>query len=49
MSKAESWTKSIRAVGVRLNSGVSRDGAHEFYRNFGYNLEKEQIRFMKRL
>lgn len=49
MSEAESWAKSIGAVGVRLNSGASRTGAHEFYRAIGYNLEKEQIRFLKML
>lgn len=49
MSKAEEWAKLIGAVGVRLNSGFSRTGAHEFYRTIGYNLEKEQIRFLKML
>lgn len=49
MSKAEEWAKLIGAVGVRLNSGALRVGAHEFYRGIGYNLEKEQIRFMKML
>lgn len=49
MFKAEEWAKLIGAVGVRLNSGASRAGAHEFYRAIGYNLEKEQIRFMKML
>lgn len=49
MSEAESWAKSIGAVGVRLNSGALRTGAHEFYRAIGYNLEKEQIRFLKML
>lgn len=47
MSRAEEWAKLIGAVGVRLNSGASRIGAHEFYRAIGYHLEKEQIRFMK--
>ncbi len=49
MSRAEEWAKLIGAVGVRLNSGASRTGAHEFYRAMGYHLEKEQIRFMKML
>lgn len=49
MSEAESWAKSIGAVGVRLNSGASRTEAHEFYRAIGYNLEKKQIRFLKML
>ena len=49
MFEAEKWAKSIEAVGVRLNSGALRNGAHEFYRAIGYNLEKEQIRFLKML
>lgn len=49
MAAAEDWAKSMGAVGVRLNSGSSRIGAHKFYRTIGYNLEKEQIRFMKML
>lgn len=47
MSAAEEWARAIGAVGVRLNSGASRTGAHEFYRNIGYNKEKKQIKFMK--
>jgi predicted N-acetyltransferase YhbS len=47
MSKAEEWAKLIGAVAVRLNSGSLRASAHEFYRTIGYNLEKEQIRFLK--
>ena len=49
MFEAEKWAKSIGAVGVRLNSGALRNGAHEFYRAIGYNLEKKQIRFLKML
>ncbi|WP_432650541.1 GNAT family N-acetyltransferase [Huintestinicola sp.] len=45
---AESWAKEIGAVGVRLNSGASRTGAHSFYRAAGYNNEKTQIRFLKK-
>ena len=46
MATAEDWGKEIGAVWVRLNSGSSRTAAHDFYRTLGYNLEKEQIRFM---
>lgn len=47
MDAAEVWAKDIGAAGVRLNSGASRLGAHEFYRARGYNSEKQQIRFIK--
>ncbi|MGN0665125.1 MAG: GNAT family N-acetyltransferase [Huintestinicola sp.] len=44
---AESWAREIGAMGVRLNSGGSRTGAHSFYRSVGYDIEKQQIRFQK--
>ncbi len=34
---------------MRLNSGISRTAAHDFYRHLEYDLEKEQIRFVKTL
>lgn len=49
MSKVEDWAKLIGALGVGLNSGFSRIEAHAFYREIEYNLEKQQIRFMKML
>ena len=47
LDAAEGWAKDIGAVGVRLNSGGTRLGAHEFYCSRGYNSEKQQIRFIK--
>lgn len=47
MNAAEDLAKNTGAAGVRLNSGASRLGAHEFYRARGYNSEKQQIRFIK--
>lgn len=47
LNKAEEWSKKIGAYGVRLNSGESRTEAHTFYRTQGYNLEKNQKRFLK--
>ena len=47
MSSVEDWAKLVGVVGIRLNSGGSRLDAHAFYRAMGYNLEKEQIRFLK--
>ena len=47
MNAAENWAKQNGAIGVRLNSGGTRTGAHEFYRSIGYDNEKTQIRFLK--
>lgn len=47
LDAAEGWARNMGAVGVRLNSGGTRLGAHEFYRARGYNSEKQQIRFIK--
>ncbi len=49
MEEAEEWAKENGIHAVRLNSGMSRKGAHEFYRAVGYDEEKEQLRFMKRI
>ena len=46
---AEAWAAQNGIKTMRLNSGASRTDAHDFYRHLGYDLEKEQIRFMKRL
>lgn len=47
LAKAEEWAKETGAKGVRLVSGASREGAHEFYRSRGYSGEKKQINFKK--
>ncbi len=49
LNKAEEWAKLMSISLMRLNSGSSRKEAHTFYRNAGYNEEKKQIRFFKRL
>ena len=49
LERAEEWALEKDISLVRLNSGGTRKGAHEFYRCLGYGMEKEQIRFMKRL
>lgn len=49
LERAEEWSLEKEISLVRLNSGGTRKGAHEFYRCLGYGKEKEQIRFMKRL
>ncbi len=34
---------------IRLNSGSHRLEAHAFYRKIGYNGDKTQVRFIKKL
>ena len=46
---AEAWAKSKGASFMRVNSGGMRKEAHIFYRNCGYDNEKEQVRFLKRI
>ena len=46
---AEEWAAENGINVMRLNSGISRTDAHEFYRHLGYDSEKEQIRFEKHL
>ena len=47
METLEEWAKENQIHAIRLNSGASRTNAHRFYRNLGYENEKEQIRFLK--
>lgn len=47
LSKVEEWAKASGAKGVRLVSGSTRLGAHEFYRRMGYHNEKQQLNFQK--
>ncbi|SFB85685.1 GNAT family N-acetyltransferase [Ruminococcus albus] len=46
---AEEWAKERGITLVRLNSGSTRIGAHEFYKRQGYNGDKMQVHFTKRL
>lgn len=46
---AEKWALENNIETMRLNSGSERISAHDFYRNIGYNKEKMQIRFTKKL
>lgn len=47
LSAVEDWAKKSGAGGVRLVSGATRIGAHEFYRHCGYSGDKQQINFKK--
>lgn len=46
---AEAWALDRGIRLMRLNSGSTRTGAHAFYRKLGYQDEKTQLRFTKRL
>lgn len=45
----EDWARETGVKTIRLNSGMSRAGAHEFYRANGFTGEKDQKRFLKTL
>lgn len=49
LGEVETWAKRNGIDLIRVNSGFSRKEAHAFYRNLGYDNEKEQIRFLKQL
>lgn len=49
MNEAENWTKSNGLDEIRLESACHRKEAHEFYRAIGFDGEKKQIRFLKKL
>lgn len=49
ISAAESWAKSKNLAEIRLESSMHRKPAHEFYRAMGFDSEKQQIRFLKKL
>lgn len=49
METAENWSKSIGAIGVRLNSGEERVEAHKFYEHIGYQKKKYQANLYKAL
>lgn len=39
------WAQESGAAGLRLDSGAQRRRAHAFYRDYGFNEEKKQLRF----
>ncbi|MFT8838322.1 GNAT family N-acetyltransferase [Liquorilactobacillus satsumensis] len=49
MIKVEKIAKNCGVSSIRLNSGESRLGAHEFYKKLGYVNNKSQKRFEKTL
>ena len=49
MAAVEDWARECDIREIRLSSGITRKGAHEFYRKNGFDDEKEQMRFLKTL
>lgn len=49
LNHTEDWARKSGINYVRLNSGITRKEAHNFYRAMGYDNEKVQIRFMKHI
>lgn len=47
LQAVEAWAMESGAAGIRLVSGSSRTGAHEFYKKCGYICSKEQYNFKK--
>lgn len=47
VKEAQTWAGKNGAKWLRLNSGMKRKDAHEFYRRLGFDNEKLQIRFIK--
>ena len=49
LGAVENWARETGVRFIRLNSGMTRAGAHDFYRQNGYTEEKAQLRFIKPL
>lgn len=47
LDAVETWARNTNAIGIRLVSGMTRTGAHEFYRHCGFSSNKEQKNFNK--
>ena len=45
----EKYVAANKFAFIRANSGSKRTEAHEVYRRLGFDSEKEQKRFLKRL
>lgn len=47
LSKLEKLAQRSNISGIRVNSGISRRGAHAFYKELDYVERPEQKRFIK--
>ncbi|MGH9729247.1 MAG: GNAT family N-acetyltransferase [Candidatus Acidiferrales bacterium] len=49
MARAEDWARENGCIECGLRSNVIREGAHRFYENLGYRVNKTQKSFRKTL
>lgn len=49
VTAAENWAKENGIKFMRVNSGITRVEAHKFYMHMGYESEKKQLRFIKKI
>lgn len=49
IERVEAWARERGAVEVSLRSNIVRDGAHKFYQHLGFEVQKTQHKFRKRL
>lgn len=49
LDEAEKWARQVDCASISVHSNITRDGAHRFYRNNGFELLKTQRMFHKLL
>lgn len=49
LDRVEAWARERGAQEVNLRSNIIRDGAHEFYKHLGFEVQKTQHKFRKKL
>jgi GNAT superfamily N-acetyltransferase len=49
IARVEEWAKARGAHELSLRSNIVRDGAHKFYKHLGFEVQKTQHKFRKKL
>lgn len=49
VERVEAWARERGAVEVSLRTNIVRDGAHKFYKHLGFEVQKTQHKFRKKL
>jgi GNAT superfamily N-acetyltransferase len=49
IARIEEWARERGANEISLRSNIVRDGAHKFYQHLGFEVQKTQHKFRKRL
>jgi GNAT superfamily N-acetyltransferase len=49
VARVEAWARERGAQGLNLRTNIMRDGAHEFYKHLGFEVQKTQHKFRKNL